>query len=508
MRTKNILKTFLYGLILTFIIAILGLVKTKVLLDRLGEEYVGAYQLFTQLFTYLSLVEGGIGASIAFHLYAPLHQKDHVKANAIFLGARKYFRIIGIIIICLGVLLSLGIMFLIKETSIPSIYIRVCFILFVISSALNYFTSAHAILYEAEQKLYKSSNLNHLLSICESIAAIIIAMLGGKLLTILLVFLFMSILKNIILVVRSRKDHRHIVKTDENIPVDMSFKKEANNLVVTKISSLMNENIDILILSAFIGLKSVVIYTAYNQIINMIVLMVQRLNSALLPSVGNLLVAEKDKARETFVELNSLLFFIGSIIFVPLYYMLTPFIGLWYGEEYTVSNVICLLFVIILYINIIKISLESYIKAAGEFKSVRNCSIFQSLTNLVLSLVLVWHYGIGGVLAATVFSFVVGNFVNFPRIISRKIINDKTINYYKKVFKYLLGLVINLTICYFINSRLQSGNLFMWALNGFILFLINLILTFAFYWITKELTFLKRIKLIAKNFKAKRHEKN
>ena len=39
------------------------------------------------------------------------------------------------------------------------------------------------------------------------------------------------------------------------------------------------------------------------------------------------------------------------------------------------------------YINILKIALESYIKASGEFKSVRNCAIYQSIVNLTLSLI-------------------------------------------------------------------------------------------------------------------------
>ena len=64
MRTKNTLKTFLYGILFTSIIAVLGLVKTKILLDYLGDEYVGVYQLFYQIYLYLSLVDGGIGASI------------------------------------------------------------------------------------------------------------------------------------------------------------------------------------------------------------------------------------------------------------------------------------------------------------------------------------------------------------------------------------------------------------------------------------------------------------
>jgi len=131
------------------------------------------------------------------------------------------------------------------------------------------------------------------------------------------------------------------------------------------------------------------------------------------------------------------------------------------------------------------------------------CKKGESIINLVLSLALVGKYGIGGVLAATVFSFIIGNFINFPRIISKKIINDKTINYYKKVFKYLIGLTINLVICYFVNNFLQNTNLATWLLNGFILFAINFALTAAFYIITKETSFLKRIALITKNFRTK-----
>ena len=495
MRTKNALKTFLYGILMTSIIAILGLVKTKCLLQYLGEEYVGVYQLFYQLFTYLSLVDGGISASVAFHLYKPIHEKDTKKINSIYCGAKYYFRIIGIIVIALGILLSFGIMFLIKETTIAAWYIKVCFILFIISSALSYFTTAHAIIYESEQKLYKSSNLNHLLSIFESITVIIVSYLGGKLLLILSLFLILSIIKNIILVKISKKDHNYLVKNAEK---DLSFKKEANSLIVSKVNTLINENIDVVILSKFVGLGSVFIYTAYNQIVSMIKLMVQRLNSAILPSVGNLFVAEKEKAKATFNELNSLLFFIGSLLFAPLLYLLTPFIGLWYGDEYTVGLFVSFLFVSVLFINIIKISLEAYIKAAGEFASVKNSSIYQCIVNTSLSLILVHKFGIAGVLCATVFAFITGNFIHFPRIIAKKITNDKVWNYYKKVIIYVLGLGINIVICYFIFNIFTINNLFMWLLVGIIIFIINGIVTTGYYIIIKQTLFFNRLKKIIK----------
>lgn len=502
MRTKNTMKTFIYGIFFTSIIAILGLVKTKVLLTYLGSEYVGVYQLFSQMYIYLSLVDGGIGASIAYQLYKPIEEKNEEQINKIIAGAKYYFKIVGVIVIIIGLALSIAIMFFIKETTIEAWYVRICFILFVLSGACSYFVSSHAILYEAEQKLYKSSNLNHLLSIVESIVAIVVSMLGGKLLTILSIFLLLSIIKNIILFRNSKKDHKYLKQVKEK---DLTFKKDANNLIINKINNLIFENVDIIIISKFLGLTQVFIYTCYNQIISMLTQMIKRLNSALLPSVGNLLVTDNKKSKNVYYELNSLLFYIGSLLFIPLFYMLSPFISIFYGNEYALSNIITLLFVMILYINILKISLDSYIKASGEFKSIRNCAIYQSIVNLLLSLILVTKYGIGGVLIATIFAFITGDFINYPRIIAKKIINDKTINYYKKSFKYLIGLVINIIICYFFNKLLVSSNLIIWVLNGITIFIVNFILTTLYYYVTKELLFLDRLKTIFVNIFTRRN---
>ena len=68
MRSKNSLKTMIYGFILTFIIALIGLFKTKVLLAYLGEDSVAVYQVFSNIYTYLSLIDGGITSAMIFYL--------------------------------------------------------------------------------------------------------------------------------------------------------------------------------------------------------------------------------------------------------------------------------------------------------------------------------------------------------------------------------------------------------------------------------------------------------
>ena len=155
--------------------------------------------------------------------------------------------------------------------------------------------------------------------------------------------------------------------------------------------------------------------------------------------------------------------------------MLSPFVKIWYGSKYVVSDVVCLFFVIILYINILKIVLDTYIKASGDFKSVRNSSIYQSIINIFLSLFLVNKFGIGGILFATIFAFITGNFIHYPRIIYKKIIDDKVFNYYKKVLKYLFGLIFMFNMKYLIIEILLFPKIkCFFILGNALMFLIDL----------------------------------
>jgi len=211
-----------------------------------------------------------------------------------------------------------------------------------------------------------------------------------------------------------------------------------------------------------------------------------RFNSALVPSVGNLLVAEKEKSKKIFYELNSLLFYLGSIISVPLFFMITPFINLWYGKDYTSNNIICFLFVCLLYIQIVKIPLDTFIKASGEFKKIKNCSVYQSIVCVVLSLLLVKKMGMSGVLIATLFALITGTFIHFPQIIFKKIINDKVLNYYILWIKYLIGILINVTIVYFIQNMIKANSFIMWFVKGVIVFLLSFIVTTIYYYLVKQ----------------------
>ena len=68
MRTKKTARNLIISTILTSLVALIGLFKIKVFLAELGDEATGIYQLFTQIFSYISLVDAGLTSSLLYSL--------------------------------------------------------------------------------------------------------------------------------------------------------------------------------------------------------------------------------------------------------------------------------------------------------------------------------------------------------------------------------------------------------------------------------------------------------
>ncbi|HFQ0348369.1 TPA: transporter, partial [Enterococcus faecium] len=71
----------------------------------LGAKYLGLNGLFTNILSFLSLAELGIGSSIIYSLYKPLAQKDESKVKALMNLYKKTYEFIGIFIGIVGVLI-------------------------------------------------------------------------------------------------------------------------------------------------------------------------------------------------------------------------------------------------------------------------------------------------------------------------------------------------------------------------------------------------------------------
>ena len=102
MRTSNSIKNIYITILTQVIITILGFISRKVFLDSLGTEYLGINGLLTNVLSMLSLVEGGIGASITYNLYKPLAENNEQKVIALVQLYKKLYGILAIAIFILS----------------------------------------------------------------------------------------------------------------------------------------------------------------------------------------------------------------------------------------------------------------------------------------------------------------------------------------------------------------------------------------------------------------------
>ena len=499
MRTKKVFINFVTDAFPQIVIMILGFLKIKLLLNHLGDETLGLYQLYGQIVSYLVLVEGGVGTAMLFHLYKPIHEKNKQKINEIMSASRVIFNTIGIIILVIGILISFNISLLIKENTFSNNYLMITFFVFLLSQILNYFCIPYRNMFDASQNRYIPNIIYQGMTIVKSIAEIIIVILGGNLMQILISLLICNIIANLLVFIIFKCKYKDISFKEKK---DFSMISDVKHLFVNTIGGLVSNNIDILLISKFLGLKIVVIYTTYNYFVEAIRQLVDKITGATISGIGDMLASNEGDKKGVFNEYNNIVSFIAMIICTPLFICVNGFINVWYESKIVTSFIYSLLFSALLYLNIIRIPLKTFSLSSGKFAEIKKFVIMEIVINLVLSLTLIKKFGIAGVLFATIISILVADFIFKVKVVYEKIINEKMgMYYFKLVSNMIFTISINL-IFYLIMPKTYSS-VISCILCGLLIAFINLGFVTAFFYFTKQLNFLKRFKFMI-NFSSKR----
>ena len=152
-RTKN----SIINLITAFIGQIFGVaisfLTRMIFVKYLSSEYLGINGLFTNILTMISLAELGVGSAMVYSLYKPIAEENTEKIKSLMNLYKKAYRIIGIVILTLGIGFTPFYRYLISEVpNIPNL--DIIYILFVINTGISYFYSYKRSLIICDQKKY------------------------------------------------------------------------------------------------------------------------------------------------------------------------------------------------------------------------------------------------------------------------------------------------------------------------------------------------------------------
>ena len=482
-RKKKVIKNILSEIMPQLFIMILGLIRSKYYLQYLGGDTVGLVNLFNQIVGYLSLVEGGLGQAVIYKLCKPTKENDYLLIAKIRNGVQSIFRKIIIIITILAVIGGFIIPFLIKDNQYSTTYILVNFLLYAISEIILYATVFERSIYVASEKSFKINYVIKTSLIMKYFLQILLAILFQNITLIFIVLILVGLIENIIIKFMAQKDYNDLPKTTEQ---DRSILHEVKNLLVHKIGGLVATNIDIILISKFIGLGKVLIYSTYLMYQNALVSLTSKISKAMVGTVGNILLEDRKKAHDAFIKFNGIAFFVAIIVGGPFNLFINYFIEIFYNGKVETSIVTSLLFTIILIYSIIRIPLITYSEGAGLFKETRICPIIESIVNFILSIILVNVIGINGCLVGTIVSLIISEYFIKPHILYKKLFDNKVNEYYLVNIKFVFLLFLQISITYALSYYMVISNMILLIAYLIIYVIIELVFMLIIFKILKQ----------------------
>ena len=105
-RTKNAIRNIMFDGFFRVLNMLLPFIMRSVILYYLGVEYLGLNGLFRSILSFLNLAELGVGSAMVFSMYKPIAEDDTETICALMRLYRTFYRIIGLAIAVIGLLLT------------------------------------------------------------------------------------------------------------------------------------------------------------------------------------------------------------------------------------------------------------------------------------------------------------------------------------------------------------------------------------------------------------------
>lgn len=500
MRTKNSIKNSIIAIISNVLIIILGFVIQTVFVKTLGEEYLGINGLFNNIISMLAIVELGIGPAIVSNLYKPLADNDFEKIKSLLAYYKKSYTWIGILVIIIGLLIMPFLHAFVNTTltfdNFGGIYF--IFLLFVLDAAFSYFYSYKRSIIQADQK-NRIISIVHLICYTLMITFQILILLKTKnFILFLIIKIVFRLLENIILSLIVNKTYKYL--SEKNIEISEKDKKnifqKVKGLIYHKVSSYIVLGTDNIIISKFLGVRVVGLYSNYYLIINSLYTLICQLFASITASVGNLLASDtKEKCYDTYKKIMFFNFWIYAFCATAIFSMMSPFINVWLGNKFLLGTSVLAILVVNFYMLGMRSSIGVFKDAAGIFYEDRFIPILESIINIISSLILVKLFGLFGVFLGTFMSSLIVVFYSLPKYVFEKLFDKSRIEYYKLYLKYfaitIISVVITSLICYLININLEISYFIQFIIAGFISVVIPNLFIFILFRKTEEFKFFK-----------------
>ncbi len=399
---RNFKKNVIVGFGGQLIIIVLGIIIPRVMITNYGSDINGLVSTITQIFTYMALLEAGIGQASRNELFKPISENNRSEISKVLSVSQQYYRKITIIY-GLGVLALATILPGILKSNVDWLTIFLVVIFEGLSGVVSfYFIETITVMLTVDGKGYINNEIAVVNRILTYVVKIVMAYLGINIAILQLAFFVLSVLKVFVYKAYFKKHYSWVELTKAS---DDHKLKDRNAYVITEMAWTIFSSTDMIVLSIFISTSISSVYSVYNMIFS-------NLNVLLNGVYGNICYMLGQKYHEDLKEYEKIhdsftTLFLGgmTIMMCTAYLLCIPFVKLYtHGVtdiEYIYEG-LPLLFCLTQLLSWSRYVSGNLTGIAGYAKQTSWISMTEAIINLVASVLLVNRYGILGVLFATV----------------------------------------------------------------------------------------------------------
>lgn len=460
-RTEYSILNILTGIGGYIINTILGFVCRMVFVRCLADDYLGINGLFTNILSMLSLAELGVGSAIVYALYKPLAQNDQKKIASLMQFYGKAYRIIGIVVAIFGICMLPFLNFVITEPPHIKENLYLIYIVYLFNTSSTYFFSYRSSLLTADQQNYLVVGINYIVTIVQSIFQMIFLLITKEYLSYLFIQTIGIFIYNVTISYVAKRKYPYIAANNIQ-PLDKKERhgliKNVQALTVWKLSGLLVNNTDNIIITYFSGLATVGYSSNYTLFSTMLNTMLNLLFNGITASVGNHNATEsKEKKLGLFNFINLANFWLFAWATIGIFVVSSDLVLLCYGSKYVLNQNIPFIIALNFYMVGMQNAVWMYKNTLGLFRQGRYLLILTAIINLVCSIWLGKIWGLFGILLATAISRVFTNTWYDPYAVFKYGFRESPWKYFLKYFRFLIILFISGGICWMICENIHFG---------------------------------------------------
>ncbi len=460
-RIQNSLLNMVSGFSYRIFTMLTAFVVRTVFIQCLNEEYLGVNGLYSSILSMLSLTELGFGTAMLYSMYQPLAEKDSVHLAQLMQLYKTVYRIIGTVILAIGLAIVPFLDVFIKEK--PDIDgLTFYYILFLLNSVFSYWFFAYRnSLLQADQKAHVLTNYQGIFNLVKTVLQIILLLVFRNFTIYLLTQTACTIAQNIAIAVRVKKDYPKVfIKPDQTLPRSERKKifKDVKALMLGKLSFVTLNSSDNMIISAFVGLSWVGLLSNLTLISEAVTSIISQVTSAITASMGNFFANEsEDAGYALFKRVDFLDFWLYGFSMIALGVLMNPFVTLWLGESHTMSAAVSVALAIRFFMEGFMRTMSTFRSTLGLFHQGQYRPIASTILNIVLSIALSYPMGVAGVLIATPLSRMLIQAWYSPKVILNYGFHRPVKPYYKLCAFRMFLLTAVFLLCSYISKAVFAN---------------------------------------------------